>query len=420
MPKQFIKRLLLCITILTTAVVAAPACLWDEDTEKMEQQRPPRVLDLITGRFVRHSVEYYRWRAEDRIFRLRKDPENLKLLDDLAVSYDKMGQHELAIETILKKDAIESGLYETYANLGTFHIHNGNFAEGAKHIRRAIEINANAHFGREIYQLLVVEYVLSKQVDGKTVLPLRGRDTEAQTSGFAEFVHANRKTPNNREARAQETQAALKGVLGMMRFGNFRSPVLLEVVGDLLQLVEDHGYAKWVAARAYLKASYETSGTDASEIFSRMHDSLAASDRSKGFRVILEIELDDAKTWYDKIRDDELKWIASGVNVEAAFAQKYYVNKTLQTESPTLSETESDSNLIPVFDAQPQSSVRQMPSNLDTQRTSRPVPSSPFRRSAEQKMIWLYALIGITAFFLLFIVFIASRRVLRRNSPIAE
>ena len=33
----------------------APACLWDRDTRAMERQRFPSVLEVITGKFLRHS-----------------------------------------------------------------------------------------------------------------------------------------------------------------------------------------------------------------------------------------------------------------------------------------------------------------------------------------------------------------------------
>ena len=52
--------------------------------------------------------------------------------------------------------------------------------------------------------------------------------------------------------------AAVKGVLGMMRFGHHDSPILLEALGNLLATVPyGDGDGTRLAARAYLKASYE-------------------------------------------------------------------------------------------------------------------------------------------------------------------
>ena len=38
---------------------AAFACLWDYDTLKQERARFPDALEVITGKFLRHSPEFY-------------------------------------------------------------------------------------------------------------------------------------------------------------------------------------------------------------------------------------------------------------------------------------------------------------------------------------------------------------------------
>ncbi|MFT5524874.1 MAG: tetratricopeptide (TPR) repeat protein, partial [Pirellulaceae bacterium] len=326
-------RLVIALALITAV---GSACEWDYDTLKMEQQRFPNALELISGKFLRHGQEFYQWRIQDRKSRLTADPTDLKLYDDLAVAYDKTGQQSLAIETILKKDALQPGEYETYANLGTFHIHAGNLAAGVEHLKRAIEINPAAHFGREIYQQLLVEYVLSKQVDGVTPLPLVGDKFAPYTSSFAEFVFKARKTPDTPEARTTETEAALKGILGMMRFGNYRSPILLEAAGDLLR-ADWNKDAKRLAARAYLKASQETADQPAvSAAYLKMAKSslsmqtvAAQTSNQLPFKTLaasFSKELKEAAAWYAKVRANELKWIKFGVQVDEAFDKEYYTN----------------------------------------------------------------------------------------------
>jgi len=112
----------LALTALFLPSVAL-ACLWDSVTLLQERNRFPDTLELITGKFLRHSQEFYYWRIQDRLEKLRSDPDNLALYDDLGVAYDKTGQHDLAIQTMLDKDKRKPGLYETEANLGTFYIH---------------------------------------------------------------------------------------------------------------------------------------------------------------------------------------------------------------------------------------------------------------------------------------------------------
>jgi hypothetical protein len=90
--------------VVGVVVTTTSACLWDTDTLAMERQKFPEALELITGQFLRHSPEFYRWRVEDRQKRIAAEPDRIELYDDLAVAYDKLGEHQKAIETILAKE----------------------------------------------------------------------------------------------------------------------------------------------------------------------------------------------------------------------------------------------------------------------------------------------------------------------------
>jgi len=54
-------RALLTAAALLGLPAAAVACLWDYDTLKQERARFPSTLELITGKFLRHSPEFYEW-----------------------------------------------------------------------------------------------------------------------------------------------------------------------------------------------------------------------------------------------------------------------------------------------------------------------------------------------------------------------
>ena len=336
--KRFRSLLVFLLAGLLTANVTW-GCLWDYDTLQMERARFPRALELMTGKFLRHSREFYLWRIEDRTRRLEMEPDNLHLLDDLAVAYDKTGQHEKAIETMLRKEKVKAGEYETYANLGTFHLHSGQFAEGLKYIKQAIAINPDAHFGREVYQQRIVEYMLAKQVEGALPFPL---SSDARTigarAGFAAFLLMDRElSPAQQKA---EIDKAIKGVLGMMRFGHHDSPVLLESLGDLL-LANWHEDAKRLAARAYLKAAYEVEGQDPQQAYHKIAreslklQTVAAQSTTElkldQLEALFQTELTEADTWYANVRNAELEWIKAGIDVDAAFTEKYYVQPTSPT-----------------------------------------------------------------------------------------
>ena len=338
------KPIRACIIALLTCGYAVPlgACLWDYDTLLMERRQFPTALNLITGKFLRHSPEFYRWRIANRQERIQANADDPRLFDDLAVAYDKTGQHQLAIDTMLDKDRRFPGLYETFANLGTFYIHSGDLEEGLTWINKAIALNPNAHFGREVYQQLLVRYVLSRIKPDETQpsLPLRSKNDGSMASeDFASYVA--KQHYGQSKLTEEQLAAAVKGVLGMMRFGHFDSPILLEALGDLLRRQE----AKRLATRAYLKASYASKKPTVRTAYHQLaKKALRMQTPTKNSHRQLELqelesefqtELNDAISWYAVVEADEQRWIAAGEDADLQFKNKYYQAPTISTGGST-------------------------------------------------------------------------------------
>ena len=321
------------------------ACLWDYDTIEMERRQFPEILEVITGKFLRHTPEFYYWRVQDRTARLKKSPSTESLYDDLAVAYSKLGNNAEAIQLMKRKEEIAPHKYETFANLGTFYIHDGQLQEGIRYINKALAINSEAHFGREVYQKLVIEYVLSKQIDGVLKLPLNNelppRPYSKMEDGGKNFylflvdkgVITDRHEFNHNAPINQETQNAIKGITGMMRFGNYDSPVLLEVLGDLLMQDGDYQASRQLAARAYLKASYQVKPTKLKEAYRKKAlFALSLQYTKKGgagfsltdMELLFQEELEEAEAFYQQIREDEHTWIVEGKNLDEAFSATYF------------------------------------------------------------------------------------------------
>ena len=165
---------------------------------------------------------------------------------------------------MLEKEKKKPGLYKTYANLGTCYIHDNQFETGLKYIKKAIKINPDAHFGREIYQQHLVEYVISRKDDsGKFSLPLG-----TANDNFYHYLKKHQFTGSTKE----EIAKAVKGVGGMMKFSNHNSPVLLEALGDLLSNADsgvDPG-AGHLSSRAYLKAALLSKDKTVADAYRKM------------------------------------------------------------------------------------------------------------------------------------------------------
>lgn len=334
------KLLLLSLALITFS--NSNACLWDKDTYAMEKRQFPTIKELISGQFLRHSPEFHQWRIKDREALIQKHPDSLSLYDDLAVSYCKLDNNSKAIEVAMKKEALQPGLYETYANLGTFYLHDKQLKKGIEYIKKALVINPEAHFGRERYQLYLAEYLQFKMEDGTLPQPLanrRGHD-ERQRTRFTNFLAT--KLDENKPIDAQkgrlnekEIARAINGIKGMMKFGNYDSPILLEVLADLLSYSYDDRSPKQLSVMAMLRACEKLSTESRQSYFysigliveMQVIEGIKTGDQNAKIYYIDDIltkEISKGNMMYESIRSNEMHWIATGLNPEVEFQKKYY------------------------------------------------------------------------------------------------
>jgi tetratricopeptide (TPR) repeat protein len=172
----FSMRWLSVILGITLATSSAMACYNDIDTNLTELRDNLDVTKAIIGRFTIYPDAYYRKRIEIQAAVLKKDPKNLVAYDNISVAYDRIGDGESALKWIREKrkhlvNAPKNQLYSTEANEGTFLIvrwirgHKPgdvtDAIESEKHIAKALEINPNAHFGREFAQLYCIQAMIA-------------------------------------------------------------------------------------------------------------------------------------------------------------------------------------------------------------------------------------------------------------------
>lgn len=179
------RLILIALTIVCGLCMRVThACLWDRDTLAAEAGGIPGVVDIIVGRFDRWPDEVYAIRLERVAKELGADPARLDLYDDAGVACDRLGRHTEAIEWMARKRAVLDGAsgdqseheYRYLANLGTFYAHRW-LTDGADRddmadieaardlIAEAIELNPDAHFGREQYQLAAIKWIIDAPDD---------------------------------------------------------------------------------------------------------------------------------------------------------------------------------------------------------------------------------------------------------------
>ncbi len=177
------KATVAVVVLILGAPLVLNACLWDRDTPASEAKGMPEVVAVLSGRFERNPPLYYEMRLKRVAAHLEKHPEDLSAYDDAGVACDRLGRGDEAIGWMNKKReqlqktggtsaAVKEQLYRYYANQGTFLVHRwvrqgGDRAriEEVKNARdaiaRALEINPDAHFGREKYQLLAIDWIIA-------------------------------------------------------------------------------------------------------------------------------------------------------------------------------------------------------------------------------------------------------------------
>lgn len=201
------------------------ACIWDSETVREEVRGLPSVEDAIFGKYPVHTVEYWEWRVDTSARTLDQKSNDFDAMNDLAVACEKLGDVDRAIDIMERKLALDDRAYTTHANLGTFLVHkalgpvgkemadaevDALIERGLSHLKRAVQINPDAHFGREKYQIMAVEWTQRVRKDPEL----------AETTDFLglEQVRSYGRITAALD-RAGIDLDVLEGVVGMMRFG---------------------------------------------------------------------------------------------------------------------------------------------------------------------------------------------------------
>ena len=145
--------------------------------------------DVIHERYPKHGPAFYRERERKARERLKQIPpdsdEAFGLYDDIGVGLDRLGKPADAIPILRHKLELQQkrgltgrDLYTTYANLGTFIVHTNMpkaitgaadakaaVCEGLELVRKSVGVHPEAHFGRELWQVKLGEFLIAATTD---------------------------------------------------------------------------------------------------------------------------------------------------------------------------------------------------------------------------------------------------------------
>ncbi len=316
------------ILAMAMAVVglAMTPCLWDSDTLDTELRGLPDSLDLVIGRWHRHSEAYY----HDRVAKLNAKPEmELADFDDLAVAHEHLGQRDQAIEVMARKakalaaNPDKEHQYRYHANLGTFYAHSGQFDDALAQLRTAVEINPDAHFGRERYQIELIEYVAEAKQDAEVwrrrsflrnagyLLNVHIGGEGLQLNAYRSEKHRQRDWHGQRELDWDE---AHKAIGCMLRFGGLEGAELYRSLGELYLHKRHLNLAWWAFARAIER------GHPAADVLKAGQESIVMHwDRVQEHSSW--VHLNPTQADYIKRRDNADRWLEAFQEAEAAMVK---------------------------------------------------------------------------------------------------
>jgi tetratricopeptide (TPR) repeat protein len=218
------------LLFLLIAVLPSAACLWDRDTLQEEAKGKLDTVRAITGWFDRYPARYYEMRLERVTKELAEKPGSLDLHDDAGVACSRLGRHDEAIAWMAKKgEVLASKQYEDpkeqsyryYSNLGTFLLirwivqpEETRFTDLADlkasetFIKRALELNPDAHFGREKFQYMLIRWLLDPQ-----------GPPEYGTVNFLYLEQDHMLRPNGSVEADFSLEEARKGITGLIQLG---------------------------------------------------------------------------------------------------------------------------------------------------------------------------------------------------------
>ncbi len=317
---------------------ALAPCLWDSDTLDTELRGLPDAFQLIVGKWHRHSDDYYQQRVERLV-----DAAAITLaqLDDLAVAYEHLGAREAAVEVMARKAELLAATpdaehqYRYHANLGTFYAHAGRYDEALAELRAAVAINPDAHFGREEFQIELIEYVAAAQAAPQ----LWQRFSFLRHAGYRLRAHLGadglRYAPDDSRdwgadwggSRDLDWDQAYKAVAGMLRFGGMEGPELYRALAELFLAKQHLNPAGWALERALERGHAAAELLRAGQRGIERHWAAARKIEGSGplapTRSQVSVARAEADAWVEAFQRSEADAIARGVDVnrDAALAE---------------------------------------------------------------------------------------------------
>lgn len=369
------------------------------------------VHDVLHDRYPRHGNAYFQERNRRALGAIAKNkdaeglppPEQFGLIDDLGVGLDSIGESAEAVRWLrLKLQAQEKlghqgkALYTTYANLGTFIIHGSaakamqgdkdaqqSVGEGLRYLNKAIAVNPEAHFGREVWQVHAAEFMLAASNDRSVLLKydMNGNDLTEKYHGsgagrrldtpMLRRVAAYLNNPHDPAEAASLRQTITHlgkahngggvpfdepclGIIGMWRLGGGASPQFALTLGEIMIRVNQRQLAWTAYQRAIREAKRFSSNEEIRAKFiehcqSRQQALGLDSAEAIGRELQFEAELQIGQDYQRAYQKYEVEQIAAGADLDDP-----HFYDAFHAAHPSIATPVGDADFLAVEELSPQ------------------------------------------------------------------
>lgn len=242
----------ICLLVLVMGAKGAEACLWDYDTFKEESIGQRELAEVVTGDLQKHSRAFYEAKVAYTRPMIDGGAAPKERYDDLAVALARLGKLDEAIAVLAAKEKRFPGEYTTLANRGTFLAMKGELQGALDQLRAAVAKWPDAHFGREKFQLQLLELSLRAAKDPQLMQQenLLGLEMNVVNAGIRGT--SQRRLPR-KDRKTPVPAKAVEALVGMIRYGEAQDlPAVWSALGWALAWQGDTQLAIRALRRAEL------------------------------------------------------------------------------------------------------------------------------------------------------------------------
>jgi hypothetical protein len=202
------------------------ACGWHYETIRAEAKSLPCTRNVVSNAWPAYPKTLLQMKAKIARATLILLPTSLRALDELAVSSILLKDLPAAHCALMRRKELAPDAYATHANLGTYYTFSGELEKATQHVKATLAEDPQAHFGRELDHLKLIEYLQTQTGEDAFKTDLYGRS-------YKTYLKSKHRRGKETRATLQAQEAALVSMISI--YGASKNPHLFATLAVTLK-----------------------------------------------------------------------------------------------------------------------------------------------------------------------------------------